>query len=61
MYFRGAEAALIVYDVTEEYSLERAKKWIKDLNETESHESLKIVKALVGNKCDNDEEKVISS
>ena len=61
MYFRGAQAALIVYDVTEEFSFEKAKKWVKDLNDTEAHESLTIVKALVGNKSDNVEEKVVSS
>ena len=53
MYFRGAYAALIVYDVTEKLSFERAKKWVNDLNETEATDSFTIVKALVGNKSDN--------
>ena len=50
-----------MYDVTEEFSFEKAKKWVKELYDTEAHESLTIVKALVGNKCDNVEEKVVSS
>ena len=29
MYFRGANAALIVYDVTNRISFERAKYWIE--------------------------------
>ena len=33
MYFKDSDAALIVYDVTFPESFERAKKWIKDLDE----------------------------
>ena len=29
MYFKGAQAAVVVYDVTDEYSFEKAKHWVK--------------------------------
>ena len=50
MYFNGAEAALIVYDVTNTLSFEKAQKWVKDLDDNEASES--ILKFLVGNKSD---------
>ena len=33
MYFKGAEAAIIVYDVTNELSYEKAQKWVNDLQD----------------------------
>ena len=33
MYFNGAEAALIVYDVTNTLSFEKAQKWVRDLDD----------------------------
>ena len=50
MYFNGAEAALIVYDVTNTMSFEKAQKWVKDLDDNEASDS--ILKFLVGNKGD---------
>ena len=37
MYFKGAEAAIIVYDVTNDLSFERAQKWVTEINEEEHH------------------------
>ena len=34
MYFKGAEAALIVYDVTNNLSFEKAQKWVRDLDDS---------------------------
>ena len=31
MYYRGAQAAIVVYDITNTDSLERAKNWVKEL------------------------------
>ncbi|XP_020866027.1 ras-related protein RABF2b [Arabidopsis lyrata subsp. lyrata] len=31
MYYRGAAAAIIVFDVTNQASFERAKKWVQEL------------------------------
>ena len=33
LYFKGAEAALVVYDCTDEKSFAKAQKWVKDLEE----------------------------
>ena len=31
MYYRNAQAAIVVYDVTKAASLEKAKSWVKEL------------------------------
>eukprot|EP00164_Ancoracysta_twista_P024200 GFYU01045715.1.p1 GENE.GFYU01045715.1~~GFYU01045715.1.p1 ORF type:complete len:231 (+),score=23.61 GFYU01045715.1:82-693(+) len=48
MYYRGAAAAVVVYDITSSDSLERAKYWIRELMAN----SPETIVALVGNKCD---------
>jgi len=48
MYYRGAKAALIVYDVTDPETFNKAKNWIKEL-QTKT-ENIYII--LIGNKCD---------
>mmetsp|Transcript_19301 Transcript_19301/g.32881 ORF Transcript_19301/g.32881 Transcript_19301/m.32881 type:complete len:141 (+) Transcript_19301:75-497(+) len=52
MYFKGAEAAIVVYDVTDDQSFEKAQKWLRELEETKDSESTEIVTFLVGNKID---------
>jgi len=49
MYYRGAQAALVVYDITNENSFSRAKAWVKEL---QSQGAPKMIIALVGNKYD---------
>ncbi|CAI9090469.1 OLC1v1025246C1 [Oldenlandia corymbosa var. corymbosa] len=49
MYYRGAAAAIIVYDITNQASLERAKKWVQEL---QSQGNSNMVMALAGNKAD---------
>ncbi|URD99717.1 ras-related protein [Musa troglodytarum] len=49
MYYRGAAAAIIVYDICRMESFERAKKWVKEL-QTQGNPNM--VTALAGNKCD---------
>lgn len=49
MYYRGANAAVIVYDITSLDSFERAKKWVTELDKQAAPD---IVIALVGNKTD---------
>ncbi|KAK9354023.1 ras family-domain-containing protein [Lipomyces doorenjongii] len=60
MYYRNAQTALVVYDLTKPTSLIKARHWV---NELHAQASPKIVIALVGNKLDlcneggeNDEE-----
>ena len=49
MYYRNAQAALVVYDVTKPSSLVKAKHWVAEL---QRQASPGIVIALVGNKLD---------
>jgi len=49
MYYRGAQAAIVVYDITSRDSFERAKAWVKEL---QRQGNPNIVIALTGNKLD---------
>jgi Ras-related protein Rab-5C len=49
MYYRNAQAAVVVYDVTKASSLEKAKSWVKEL---QRQANPNIVIALAGNKVD---------
>jgi Ras-related protein Rab-5C len=55
MYYRGAAAALVVYDITAPESFERARFWIKEL----MNNSPDTLIALVGNKCDREEDRAV--
>ncbi|MEE6514358.1 hypothetical protein FKM82_022397 [Ascaphus truei] len=49
MYYRGAQAAIVVYDITNTETFARAKNWVKEL---QRQASPNIVIALSGNKAD---------
>jgi len=49
MYYRGAQAAIVVYDITNLDSFERAKSWVKEL---QRQGNANIVIAIAGNKVD---------
>uniref|UniRef100_A0A182W9S1 small monomeric GTPase n=1 Tax=Anopheles minimus TaxID=112268 RepID=A0A182W9S1_9DIPT len=49
MYYRGAQAAIVVYDIQNSDSFARAKTWVKEL---QRQASPNIVIALAGNKAD---------
>ncbi len=49
MYYRGAQAAIVVYDITNQDTFMRAKTWVKEL---QRQASPNIVIALAGNKAD---------
>ncbi|CDW51862.1 Ras protein Rab 5C [Trichuris trichiura] len=49
MYYRGAQAAIVVYDVTNQESFTKAKNWV---NELQRQALPNIVIALAGNKAD---------
>ncbi|KAG7227948.1 hypothetical protein INR49_005569 [Caranx melampygus] len=49
MYYRGAQAAIVVYDITNTDTFVRAKNWVKEL---QRQASPNIVIALAGNKAD---------
>jgi len=49
MYYRNAQAAIVVYDITKATSLEKAKTWVKEL---QRQANPNIIIALAGNKID---------
>lgn len=49
MYYRGAGAAIVVYDITQAQSLTTLKNWVKELKALGPEN---IVIAIAGNKCD---------
>ncbi|KAK2579498.1 hypothetical protein KPH14_010809 [Odynerus spinipes] len=49
MYYRGAQAAIVVYDITNQDTFVRAQTWVKEL---QRQASPSIVIALAGNKAD---------
>ncbi|RUS20698.1 ras family-domain-containing protein, partial [Endogone sp. FLAS-F59071] len=49
MYYRNANCAVVVYDITQMASLEKAKSWV---NELQRQADPNIVIALAGNKSD---------
>ena len=56
MYYRGAQASIIVYDITNPESFERAKTWVREL---QRQASPNIVIALAGNKADLDNQRKV--
>ncbi|CAM9290877.1 unnamed protein product [Lampetra planeri] len=49
MYYRGAQAAIVVYDITRKDTFVRAQEWVKEL---QRRGPPRIVIALAGNKAD---------
>ncbi|XP_071822678.1 ras-related protein Rab-5B-like [Apostichopus japonicus] len=49
MYYRGSQAAVVVYDITNQDTFARAKTWVREL---EKAGSPNLVIALAGNKAD---------
>ncbi|XP_057540057.1 ras-related protein RHN1-like [Amaranthus tricolor] len=58
MYYRGAAAAIIVFDITNSESFSRAKKWVQEL---QKQGNPNMVMALAGNKADLEERRMVSA
>lgn len=58
MYYRGAAAAIIVFDITSLDSFERAKKWVQEL---QKQGNPNLVMALAGNKADLEDKRKVTS
>eukprot|EP01125_Pyxidicula_operculata_P004641 TRINITY_DN1745_c0_g1_i1.p1 TRINITY_DN1745_c0_g1~~TRINITY_DN1745_c0_g1_i1.p1 ORF type:complete len:126 (-),score=14.32 TRINITY_DN1745_c0_g1_i1:115-492(-) len=56
-YYRGSQAILIVYDITNRVSFDNVTEW---LNEIAKHASDDVLKILVGSKSDLDENRSVS-
>jgi len=57
MYYRGAAAAIVVYDITMESSFLSVKRWVRELRQMGSQD---IVIAIAGNKKDLVDQREIS-
>ncbi|CAD6209591.1 unnamed protein product [Miscanthus lutarioriparius] len=57
LYYRGAAAAIVVYDITSPESFSKAQYWVKEL---QKHGSPGIVMVLVGNKADLHDNRSVS-
>ncbi|XP_064388100.1 uncharacterized protein LOC135336273 isoform X2 [Halichondria panicea] len=57
MYYRRANAALIVYDITQKRTFDEAKEWVREL---ESKVDSNLALCVVGNKCDLAGEREVS-
>eukprot|EP00163_Fabomonas_tropica_P033404 TRINITY_DN875_c0_g1_i2.p1 TRINITY_DN875_c0_g1~~TRINITY_DN875_c0_g1_i2.p1 ORF type:complete len:204 (-),score=67.08 TRINITY_DN875_c0_g1_i2:336-947(-) len=58
MYYRGAAAAVVAYDITNRDSFNRAKAWVKEL---QRQGNPNIVIALAGNKADLDAKRKVDA
>jgi Ras-related protein Rab-5C len=56
MYYRGAQAAIVVYDITNTDTFTRAKNWVKELQRQARPD---IVIALAGNKSDLGQKRLV--
>ncbi|KAM4835854.1 ras-related protein Rab-17 isoform 2-T5 [Thomomys bottae] len=59
LYFRGANAALLVYDITRKDSFHRAQQWLAELEKEFSPGE--VVVMLIGNKMDLAEEREVTT
>ena len=57
LYYRGAAAAVVVYDITNTESFSKAQFWVKEL---QKHGNPDMVVALVGNKADLEHQREVS-
>lgn len=58
MYYRGAAAAIVVYDITSAESFTRAKQWIREL---QRQGDAQVVIALAGNKADKADARAVDT
>ncbi|KAK9026855.1 hypothetical protein V6N11_066714 [Hibiscus sabdariffa] len=58
MYYRGAAAAVVVYDVTSSDTFERAKKWVR---EVQRQGNQNLIMFLVANKVDLEEKRQVGN
>ncbi|CAL8466038.1 g5574 [Coccomyxa elongata] len=57
LYYRDADAALLVYDISDRDTLERVRHWVKELRTMVGDD---IVLTIVGNKSDLERERAVS-
>lgn len=58
MYYRGAAAAIIVYEITREQSFQALKHWVKELRQFGPPN---IILAIAGNKSDLEHQRQVAT
>mmetsp|Transcript_4293 Transcript_4293/g.15446 ORF Transcript_4293/g.15446 Transcript_4293/m.15446 type:complete len:205 (+) Transcript_4293:299-913(+) len=58
IYYRDADAALLVYDITDTESFDRVKAWVKELRSMAGKD---IIITLAANKCDLEKNRQVST
>lgn len=56
IYYRDADGALLVYDITDAESFEKVKKWVKELRKVVGND---IVLVIAGNKSDLEKKRAV--
>jgi len=57
-YYRGANGIMMVYDITNNKSFENITKWLRNITDFASED---VIRILLGNKCDMEEKRMIST
>ena len=57
-YYRGAMGIMLVYDITNEKSFDNIKNWIRNIEE---HASADVEKMILGNKCDMNDRRQVTT
>jgi len=57
-YYRGAQGAILVYDVSSRESFTKVEDWLNELETYSTNHDL--IKMLVGNKCDKEAERMVT-
>ncbi|KAK2196497.1 bifunctional Small GTP-binding protein domain/P-loop containing nucleoside triphosphate hydrolase/Small GTPase [Babesia duncani] len=57
-YYRGADAIVIVYDITDRVSFGHVEDWVNEVNKYAAEDTCRL---LLGNKCDSGESRDVDS
>ena len=57
IYYRDANGALLVYDITDRQSFDRVKQWVKELKKMKEGDCVLVI---IGNKVDLERSRVVS-
>lgn len=57
IYYREADGALLVYDITDTESFEKVKKWVTELYKIVKRQNISVV--IAGNKCDLEKQRAV--
>lgn len=57
-YYRGGQGAILVYDVSSRDSFSKVEDWLNELETYSTNNDIK--KILVGNKCDKEDERMVT-